>query len=744
MTDIPDRAAILAFAEDNPGRADRRSIARAFGLKGHARLELKRTLREMAKEGLIADKPRRPAGTLAPVAVLRVTGADPDGDLWAEPAEWPEDPAPRIVLRDPPALADGDRVLARLDDPQGATAPGAETAARVIRPLGRPAQRILGVFRAGSEGGRIAPVDKGEGREWDVPPGATAGARDGELVEAERAGPRSRMGLPRARVTARLGDPTGPRAVSLIAIHAHGIPDAFPQAVLDAAAAATEANEAGREDLRHLPLVTIDPEDARDHDDAVCAEALPEDAGGGHAIWVAIADVAHHVPSGGALDVEARKRGNSTYFPDRVVPMLPDALSGDLCSLHEGVDRPCIAVRMEVGPDGRVRDHRFARGLMRSPAALTYEQAQAAVDGAPDEATAPHLPALRTLWDAWGPMAAARAGEGLDLDLPERRIVLSEAGEVLSVAHKDRLDAHRLIETLMVAANVAAARTLIAKRTPLLFRVHEPPEPERLEALRETAEAAGLKLSKGQTVTPAHLNRLLARAAGTDDAELINMAVLRSMQQAYYDPTNLGHFGLGLGAYAHFTSPIRRYADLVVHRALATAHGWPGGLTEDDRERLRQTAEHISMTERRSMLAERDTTDRYLAAFLADRVGAVLPGRISGVARFGAFAKLDETGADALIPIATLGDEYFDHDRDAGVLRGTSTGLTVAPGMAVTVELREADPITGGLIAELVTLGDATLGARGTGRGRTPKARGRGKPPRGKAGRTKLRRKSRG
>ena len=485
--------------------------------------------------------------------------------------------------------------------------------------------------------------------------------------------------------------------------------------------------------MRDMPLITIDPVDARDRDDACLA--YPDDDPkneGGHVIWVAIADVAHYVTSGSALDQEARKRGNSSYFPDRVVPMLPDRLSGDLCSLHEGVPRACVAVRMVIDAHGNKLSHSFQRGLMRSVASLDYRTVQDAMDGTPNDKTAPLMDdVIRPLYAAYAVLREARnRRQPLDLDLPERKIILAEDGTVQSVNFADRLDAHRLIEEFMVLANVCAAETLIAKRTPLLFRVHEEPPPEKMESLRETAEAAGLTLAKGQVLKTAQLNRLLHDAAGSDEAELINLATLRSMTQAYYSPANFGHFGLALQNYAHFTSPIRRYSDLIVHRALIKAHGWgDDGLTPEDIERLEATAQHISDTERRSMMAERDTTDRYLAAFLSDRVGAEFTGRISGIARFGVFVKLDETGADGLIPIRSLGNEYFHFDADAGTLMGSDTGVMIGLGQRVTVKLVEAAPVTGGIGLELLTLQDAELPS-GSGKGRM----GRGTRPKGKGG----------
>jgi ribonuclease R len=725
MTRIPSKPEILDWIAENPTQTAKRDIAKAFGIKGAARIDLKRLLRELEDDGKLQKRKSsyRDANKLPPVSVLEVTGPDSDGDLFARPLEWAgTGDAPRILLvmkPDEPALGAGERILGRLTE---VTGEDFAYSARLIRRIGTNPLRVLGVFRAASEGGRILPVDKGSQKEWIVAAGATGDAKDGELVEAEQAGPKGRMGLPQARIVARLGDPTQPRAVSLIAIHQHGIPDHFPDDVVAQADSAKPAGLKGRDDLQHLPLITIDPWDARDHDDACCA--IPN-GNGGFALWVAIADVAYYVTSGSKLDIEARKRGNSTYFPDRVVPMLPDRLSGDLCSLHEGVPRACIAVEMQIDRDGNKTSHRFVRGLMTSPASLNYEEVQAAMDGAVNDKVAPLLDdVIRPLYACYNALKKARAvRQPLELDLPERKIILNEDGVVTDVAFKDRLDAHRMIEEFMVLANVAAAETLVAKKTALLFRVHEEPKPEKLDALRETAESAGLQLAKGQVLKTGHLNRLLNQAADTDHAELINIATLRSMTQAYYSPDNFGHFGLALKAYAHFTSPIRRYSDLIVHRALITAHGWgKDGLTPEDEAILPETAQAISDTERRSMVAERDTTDRYLAAFLSERVGAVMGGRISGIAKFGVFVKLDETGADGMIPIRNLGAEYFHYDADNQTLMGSDTGVVIGLGVRVVVKLIEAAPVTGGLIVELLEIdGKAMPQGRPSNRGKSPR-----------------------
>ena len=725
MNQIPTKDQIRQWISDNPGLMAKRDIAKAFGIKGDGKIELKRLLKELESDGVLVRKRRsyREVDKLPPVSILTILAPDRQGDLFAEPMEWTgDDPAPRILFiprKGDEALGAGDRILARLAE---VSAPDHTYEARLIRKIGANPLKVLGIFRAGSDGGRILPIDKGSDKEWRVARDLTNGAKDGELVEAEQTGPK-RLGLPQARITTILGDPSGAKAVSLIAIHQHGIPDHFPNAVMRDAEAAKPAALGAREDLRDVPLVTIDPIDARDRDDAVYAAADPNPANpGGHILWVAIADVAHYVPPGSALDAEARHRGNSTYFPDRVVPMLPDTLSGDLCSLHEHVDRACLAVQMIIDAQGHKISHRFTRGLMRSQASLNYAQVQDAVDGRPDDKTAPLLDRVITpIYRAYASLKLARGSrQPLELDLPERKIILADDGTVQSVAFPERLDAHRLIEEFMVLANVAAAEELIRLKRPLLFRVHEEPSVEKLDALRDVAEASGFTLAKGQVLKTAHLNRLLAQAKDTDFGELMNITTLRSMTQAYYHPENFGHFGLALRSYAHFTSPIRRYSDLIVHRALIAGHGWgDDGLSAGDVERLAETAKLISDTERRSMVAERDTTDRYLAAFLANRVGAEFAGRISGVQRFGLFVRLDETGADGLIPIRSVGREYYHYDQDSQTLMGADSGMVIGIGQRVLVRLAEATPVTGGLLLDLLSLEGATLPAGQPRKGRS-------------------------
>jgi len=710
MKHFPSKEQILEWIKDNPATTSKRDIAKAFDIKGQARIELKSILKDLRAEGHLSKNRNtyRDNDSLQNVELLQVTAIDSDGDLFAEPANWKgEIHAPSVLIvtkSGDPALGIGDKLLCRISAVEDEHVP---YEGRLIRKIGASAATILGIFRQADHGGRVIPVDKKASKEWQIDAGDRNGARDGELVEATQIG-KVRMGLPKAKITQRLGDALAPKSVSLIAIHEHGIPDAFPDDVEEEAINAKPVKLGKREDLRHLPLFTIDPSDARDHDDAICAlpDTDPENEGG-HIVWVAIADVAHYVRPNSKLDREARKRGNSSYFPDRVVPMLPDSLSGDLCSLHEGVDRPCIALEIRLNGAGRKIGHRFTRAMMQSPASLSYEQAQAGADGNADAETAPLMErGIKPLWDAYFAVRKETARrQPLHLDLPERKIILSDEGKVLSVAFRDRFDAHKLVEEFMVLANVCAAETLEKKRMHFLYRAHEEPNPEKLEGLRETVESVGLVLAKGQVLKTAQLNKLLDAAAGTEHSEVISMSVLRSMTQAYYSMKNFGHFGLALQRYAHFTSPIRRYADLIVHRALIKAHGWDDdGQTAEEEATLEEIAEHISKTERRSMLAERDTTDRYLAAFLSERIGNEFEGKVSGIARFGLFVRLKETGADGIIPISHLGREYFHHDADANTLTGERSKMVIGLGMKATVRLAEAAPITGGLMFELLSL----------------------------------------
>jgi ribonuclease R len=706
-----DKARVLETLAANPQQT-KRDLARALHVSGNERIALKRILKELESEGAIARGRKRSyerPDTLPEVAVLEITGQDPDGELLARPQRWEHEDAPPPIIVVPgredeshgPALGAGERVLARLTQ----TREGYE--ARIIKRLGASVHKVLGVFHQTERGGRVAPIDRKSKYEFLVEQRDRAGAQANELVLCEPLSGRA-SGLPRARVIERLGSMNEPKAVSLIAIHAHGIPTEFPKEVLEEAERARSVDARGRTDLRRIPLVTIDPEDARDHDDAVWANTDDDPKNrGGHIVIVAIADVAHYVTPGSALDREALKRGNSAYFPDRVVPMLPEKLSADLCSLMDAVDRPCLAVRMVFDRDGNKKRHEFIRGAMRSAATLTYQQAQRAFDGKDKGELAKNV--LAPLWNAYQALAKARdRRDPLSLDLPERRIVIGDDGKVKSIAFRERLESMRLIEEMMIMANVAAAETLEKARSPLIYRVHEQPSKEKLYAFSDYLRTIGMSFAKGQVVKPATFNRILAQAKGGPNEAPINDVVLRTQAQAVYAPENIGHFGLNLQRYAHFTSPIRRYADVLVHRALIRALKLgDGGLSDTQAAKLGEVSDHISMTERRAMAAERDSNDRYVAAYMEDRVGATFEARVTGVTRFGLFVRLPESGAEGLIPARTLGFEYFRHDERQHALVGDRSGTKYSMGGKLTVRLMEAAPLTGGLRFELAEANEA-------------------------------------
>jgi len=701
-----NKDAILAHLAAHPGET-KRDLAKSLGVRGEDRQALKAILRELADEGLIQrgrKKSFTKQGALSGVAVLEVIGADPDGDLFGRPVRWEQEGEPPRILIVPgredagPALGTGEKVLARISEEKD----GYE--GRIIKRLGASAHRVLGVVRREGATARVEPVDRKSRNAFFVDPKELAGINDGELVVVEPLAGRA-SGALRARIAERLGSVSAPKAVSLIAIHAHGIPTIFPAEAIQEAENAKPAGLKGRVDLRSVPLITIDPEDARDHDDAVWAGPDPDTSNpGGHIVIVAIADVAHYVRSGSALDREAVMRGNSVYFPDRVVPMLPEALSADLCSLREGEDRAALAVRMTFDSHGAKRRHKFERIVMRSAARLTYREAQAAFDGKPGartDALSEHV--LAPLWAAYQALARARdKREPLDLDLPERRVEIGDDGKVKSIAFRERLESMRLIEEFMIQANVAAAESLEKAHQPVMYRIHERPSQEKVAAFSDYLRAIDISFAKGQVIKPGLFNRILARTKGTPHQEVMSEIILRTQSQAVYAPENVGHFGLNLARYAHFTSPIRRYADLVVHRALiAGLNLGEGGLSDGEASRIAQTAEHISITERRAMAAERDSNDRYVAAFMEDRLGATFVARISSVTRFGLFVRLDETGADGLVPMRSLGQERFRHDQKRHALIGERSGSTFSLGDRIAVRLVEAAPLTGGLRFEL-------------------------------------------
>ena len=738
---LPTRQQVLDFIASSDEPAGKREIARAFALSAQDKIALKALLKDMADEGLIDSAPGRAfhkVGGLPKVTVLRVADVDDGGNVWAVPERWEaETPPPRLRVRERKrgSLGVGERVLARTEEA------GSGWIAHPMKTLAKASEQVLGVLRAEGDRLWLTGVEKRERREFAV--SDAGGAEPGDLVLAEKAGRPPRVTV---RVMERLGDPFAPRSFSLIAIHRHGIPDQFSQETLDeaervakqplgpayppraplgegdhakhgggAAAPAAVCGPApppppavplpeharggsGREDLRHLPIVAIDPTDARDHDDAVWAapDDDPDNPNGWRAL-VAIADVSFYVRPGSELDREARRRGNSVYFPDRVVPMLPEVLSAHICSLVEGEDRAALVCHLQVGADGQLKSWSFTRAVVRIAANIAYEDAQAAIDGVLDHPLTDT--ALRSLWSCWTALATARdKREPLDLNLPERRVVLDELGRIMSVAPRERLDAHRLIEDYMIAANVAAAKALEAKKAPVMYRDHEPPSREKLVALKDYLETLDVPFALGQVVKPATFNRILDKVGEADFRPQVMEQVLRTQTQAYYGPANTGHFGLSLGSYAHFTSPIRRYADLLVHRSLVRAYKLgEGGLTDGEAEGMERIGQSISGYERRAMEAERDTIDRYVAAFLAERVGEVVDARITGVTNFGFFATVEGVGGDGLLPVREIGAEYYRFDEAARTLTGEHSGDRYALGQRLQLRLAEANPVSGAL-----------------------------------------------
>ena len=761
---LPTRQQILDFITSSDTPAGKREIAKAFGLSAQDKIALKALLKDMADEGLIDGGPGRAfhkMGGIPKVTVLRIT--DNDGDtVWAVPERWEAEgiPVPRLRVREPrgkrAALAIGDRILARTEEA------GNGLIAHPMKKLAGGEEQMLGVVK--EEGGRLylQGVDKRERHAYPI--SERNGAEPGDLVLANKAGKPPRIF---AHVTERLGDPFAPRSFSLIAIHKHGIPNVFSDELIEEAERVSKQALGEREDLTHLPIVAIDPADARDHDDAVWA--TPDDDAKNEGGWkavVAIADVSFYVRSGSAIDREARKRGNSVYFPDRVVPMLPEILSADVCSLKAGEDRAALACHLRVGKDGALKSWRFSRAVVRLAANIAYEEAQAAIDaraarstavtpakaggaeaawvpdhvrheGGGDEDTPAAFPfawdpalvdtALAPLWDCWRALAAARdRREPLELDLPERRVVLDEKGRIMSVAPRERLDAHRLIEDYMIAANVAAAKALEAKKAPVMYRVHEAPAREKLVALKDYLATFDVAFALGQVIRPATFNHIIARVGDAEFRPEIMEQILRSQTQAYYAPLNQGHFGLALGSYAHFTSPIRRYADLMVHRALVSAYALgPGGLAGD--EDFERAGETISQLERRAMEAERETIDRYVAAYLAERVGELVEARITGVTNFGFFATVEGVGGDGLMPVRDLGGEYFRYDEASRRLIGEHSGETYAQGQRLELRLAEANPVSGALRFELP---EGRYGGAGGGGGRAGDRESERRPPR--------------
>ena len=694
---------VLAHIRISTEPPTKRELVRIFGIKGDERKILKQYLRQLEEDGkIIRDgKGYSVPGSLPTVTMIRVTHIDIDGDVFAEPLDWDEKaqgPIPRIELLSNDPLKEGDRALAKLKKYNDELYEG-----QVIRRIDKERATVMGLLVKTAKGYLLQPVHKKAKYDFDVSEGDMLSAKPGDLVIGEIMTSRG-IKRRRAKITEVLGNRDDVNAISLIALHEAGMHEKFLEKVIDETKGLKVPPLGKREDLRKIPLVTIDGADARDFDDAVFAERRSKEEGGGFHLIVAIADVAYYVRPDSALDREAYRRGNSTYFPDRVVPMLPEALSNDLCSLRPREDRACMAFHLWINDHGELTKHKIVRGLMRSEARLIYEQVQAAKDGVVDDLTAPLMEkVIEPLYEAYEVLDKAREKRGaLDLDLPERQIVISDEGKMTGVKKRSRLDAHKLIEEFMILANVAAAQALEAKNAPCVYRIHDQPSSEKLDAAREFVEAFGLSLPKGQVTRPAQINQLLVKASKLEYSQLISQVILRTQSQAVYHPENIGHFGLALRRYAHFTSPIRRYADLLVHRSLIRAYGLgEGGLTEEEKVTLTEKAEHISQTERTSADAERSAVDRFTAAWMSERIGAEFSGIINGVTRFGLFVTLDENGADGLIPMRSLPDDFYIHDEKQHALIGRRHKRIYRLGAPIQIRLKEADGLTGSSVFEV-------------------------------------------
>ena len=702
---FPDKQTVLDFLKENPDATTKQDIARGLKVKGRERQTLRAILKELEASGALTKTGKRAwaqTDTPPPTCVVHFERTDDNGDLIARAFGKDGAYGPDLIYEGysgkvkGKAPGVGDRGLARVKEANGIWT------ARLMKLFEtREDERpITGVYMQTARGGRVKPASRKVKFELHVREADKNGAEDGDLVIAAPF-PQRGYGPTRGHIVEIVGRQEDPRAASLLAIAGHDIPTDFPEAVT-ALAQTVQPADVKRVDLRETPLITIDPADARDHDDAVYAEALDD----GFRVIVAIADVAAFVTTDNELDREALKRGNSTYFPDRVVPMLPFELSADACSLKEGQDRQCMAVEMMFDISGTKRSHRFIRAVMRSAGALSYEEAQQAIDGNPsDRASGLLKTVLEPLWAAYAALSKAREKRGpLELDLPERKVEIATDGTVAGIRTKERFDAHKLIEELMIQANVCAAEELEKHGSALLYRIHDAPSDSKIAALSEFLQTLDIKWPLGERTQTHRFNRLLRDFEESDNAEAVSEIVLRTQSQAIYSAENIGHFGLNLKKYAHFTSPIRRYSDLIVHRALISALKFgPDGLGEKQAAQLDEIAEHLVRTERRSMAAEREATDRYLAHFLADRVGAEFNGRITGVTASGLFIRLDETGADGFCPASRISHEYWGYREAAQALVADQSGKRYELGQTVIVRLAEVTPLEGGLLLELIS-----------------------------------------
>lgn len=685
---FPEPQEILDFIKASPTKVGKRELVRAFNLKGLDRIKLKDLLRKMAEQGLIdrGRKKKSPlGGKLPPVLTVEVsTELTADGEVLLTSLTHTDVNIPILLVeKEASRVKPGDQLLVRLRyDSEG------YYTAHILKKTPVKSPNLVGAIIKSRGQFYLQPCDRKRQDDFCLLEDQTK-VTEGNLVLAELTAQR---GLKKAKILKTLGSFDDPRVISLISIFQEGIPHEFLEETLQEAENVRSLSLEGRQDLRSIPFITIDGEDARDFDDAVWAYEDPQE---GWHLMVAIADVAYYVKPGSELDKEAYLRGNSVYFPDRVVPMLPETLSNELCSLRPKEDKACFAVHIWLDKKGRLKKYEFVRGIMQSIERLTYSQVQKAMDGTPDEQTAPLLDTIiKPLYGAYELLQKAREFRGtLDLEIPEKQVIWDEAGHINDIHPRPRLDSHRLIEEFMILANVAAAQQLEALRAPCIYRVHDEPNPEKIFIFRELIEGLGFSFPKSQALTPRAFLHLLKAAHGTPHQSLISQLVLRTQAQAQYHPENIGHFGLSLKKYSHFTSPIRRYADIIVHRSLIAALKLgDDGLPED--ADVGTIGEQVSFTERRASAAERAALERYVTIYMKDKIGQMFKGRINGVASFGLFVTLDDSGADGLIPMNNLTDDYYYYEERKHRLIGRRKRRVYTLGDPITVILQEVDTLT--------------------------------------------------
>ncbi|AQX28051.1 MULTISPECIES: ribonuclease R [unclassified Bartonella] len=646
---------------------------------------------------------------LPPITLVKVSALNKDGDFIAKPVEWPNDPKPNIRISSSHrtkriSISIGDHVLVKIF--RNKVFQNSHYTGRIIRKIDRKKRKMLGIVRKLENGEwQLDPIER-KNNELIIDMSTKIDIKAGDLVEVEiKDIPNDRLKY--AKIRNILGHIDNETELSMIALISKEIPYIFSSDALDQAKNLKPDNTINREDWRQLSFITIDPPDAKDHDDAVYAikDESPTNIGG-WIINIAIADVSCYIKAGSTLDQEALKRGNSVYFPDCVIPMLPEHISNDLCSLHEGKDRPALAVRMIFDANGNKRKHSFHRIVMRTAAKLSYQEVQCAIEGNTNKKTAPLLKnILQPLWDAYSCLKIARNHrQPLELEVPETKIILDQNGYIKDVMILPHLEAHRLIEEFMIQANIAAAETLKEYHQPFIYRIHDRPSLAKQKMLQNFLKSLRISTARGTELTSAQLNNILIKVMNTQQQELVNQVILRSQSQAEYNPKNIGHFGLNLHNYTHFTSPIRRYADLIIHRALIKALQLGNdALTDEQEQNLAKIATQISLHERRAIIAERETVDRLVAHYLANKIGHSFGARVSGVIKAGLFIALDKLNVDGFVPIATLKSDYYYFDEVQHALIGKRSRKCYQLGDIVEVKILEVQPFSGSLYFEMLT-----------------------------------------